>query len=192
MENEKVNCESDKLLLLQMEQGNKAAFNKLYNKYWDWAYSRAFARLGNSSQTEDVVQNVFVKIWLRRENPISNFQAYLHVAIRNQVFKVIAKEKKKCPFIDNIQNFQEAGLLADRGILWEEFHKEYQSHVEQLPPKRQKIFRLRFHEDLTTKEISSALGVSRKTVQNQLGKAISQLRVSFSHLFSFIGLIGLW
>jgi RNA polymerase sigma factor (sigma-70 family) len=48
-----------------------------------------------------------------------------------------------------------------------------------LPPKRQQIFRLRFHDDIPTKTIASQMRISRKTVQNQLGKAIEQLRVFF-------------
>ena len=50
------------------------------------------------------------------------------------------------------------------------------------PAKRQLIFRLRFENDLSTKDIAHQLGLSRKTVQNQLGKAIEQLRINLTHL----------
>lgn len=183
MEHTNSNCNEDRLLLMQMEKGNKGAFSKLYDKYWQQAYSKAYIRLGNSDKAKDVVQDVFLNIWVRREHSIGNFPAYLHVAIRNQVLKIIAKDKKKYPFLDKLKFMHEEGSQPDRNLLWKEFYKSYKSQIEKLPPKRQKIFRLHFHEDLTTKRISTELGVSRKTVQNQLGKAVAQLRTSLMHLF---------
>ena len=182
MENTNSNGKDDRLLL-EIKKGNKEAFSKLYDKYWQQAYSKAYIRLGNSDQAKDVVQDVFLNIWVRREHSIGNFPAYLHVAVRNQVLKIIAKEKKKHPFLDMLQVMHEDGHQPDRNLLWKEFYKSYKSQIETLPPKRQKIFRLHFHKDLTTKKISTELGISRKTVQNQLGKAVAQLRTSLMHLF---------
>lgn len=179
---ENTNCKDDRLLL-ELKKGNKEAFSRLYDKYWQQAYSKAYIRLGNSDQAKDVVQDVFLNIWARREHTIGNFPAYLHIAVRNQVFKIIAKEKKKYPFLDMLEVIQEQGSQPDRNLLWKEFYKSYQLQIEKLPPKRQKIFRLHFHKDLPTKKISAELGISRKTVQNQLGKAVAQLRTSLMQLF---------
>jgi RNA polymerase sigma-70 factor (ECF subfamily) len=71
-------------------------------------------------------------------------------------------------------------------VLWKEFFRSYEALLQSLPTKRQAIFRLHFHEDLPTKDIAAKLGLSRKTVQNQLGKAIEKLRISLSHLLSML------
>jgi RNA polymerase sigma-70 factor (ECF subfamily) len=75
-------------------------------------------------------------------------------------------------------------------LLWKEVAASYDALVATLPPKRQQIFKMRYQEDLTTTEIASTLQVSRKTVQNQLTRAIEQLKVSLSHIFLFLLLLG--
>jgi RNA polymerase sigma-70 factor (ECF subfamily) len=80
-------------------------------------------------------------------------------------------------------NITEKNSKADAPLLWKEFFKMYEIFLESLPPKRQEIFRLRYQEDLSTKEISEQLSISRKTVQNQLGKAIETLKVCLLRTF---------
>src|SRR5690606_1989462 len=131
---------------------------------------------------KDIVQDIFLNIWLKKENHIDNLPAYLNVAVRNRVFKQVEKQKTTVPFLDLLQNLQEKNLMPEKELLWKEFYSAYEALITTLPPKRQNIFRLHFHEDITTKEIAQQLGLSRKTVQNQIGKAIEQLRVSLHNL----------
>ena len=177
---------SDSLLLLQIEQGSPSAFDALYEKYWAKAYSNAYKRLKDTDQAKDIVQDIFINIWLRKETHIDNFPAYVKTAIRNRVFKLAEKQKMTCHFLDKLQNISSTDLNADAEIRREEFYSAYENLVATLPPKRQIIFRLRFQEDLTTKAIADQLDLTRKTVQNQLGKAIEQLRVSLLHLFTLL------
>jgi RNA polymerase sigma-70 factor (ECF subfamily) len=72
---------------------------------------------------------------------------------------------------------------ADSNIEYQEFYKAYEAVLKTISPKKQLIFRLRFHEDLSTKVIADQLGITRKTVQNQLGRAIEQLRLKIRLLF---------
>lgn len=166
----------DRLLLAQMQQGNKEAFDHLFKKYWPQAYGGAYKRLKDVDQAKDIVQEVFVNIWLKRETLIHNFPAYLNIAVRNQVFKHAVKEQRNSPFLDVFQNLPAENQQADANIRWNEFSTAYEALITTLPPKRQRIFRLRFHDDLTTNAIAVEMGITRKTVQNQLGKAIEQLR----------------
>ena len=88
------------------------------------------------------------------------------------------------PFFDILDNIPEKNSQADADLLWKEFFKSFEAFMESLPPKRQIIFRLRFQEDLPTKDISMQLGITRKTVQNQLGKAIETLKVSLLRILT--------
>lgn len=182
MSNAIIDLMNDKLLLLQVEQGNKQAFDELYEKYWEQTFSLAYKRLKNMDQAKDIVQDIFLNIWLKKENHIDNLPAYLNVAVRNRVFKQVEKQKATVPFLDILQNIQEKNQMPDKDLLWKEFYSAYEALIATLPPKRQNIFRLHFHEDITTKAIAHQLGLSRKTVQNQIGKAIEQLRVSLHNL----------
>jgi len=169
----------DNLLLQQIEQGSKHAFNILYEKHWRKAYTEAYKRLKDSDQAKDIVQEIFTHIWLKRENlHINNLPAYLNVAIRNKVFKLVEKQKLIHPFFNILEDMPATYLQTDDNLLWKEFLTSYEALLNTLPAKRQIIFRLHFQNDLPTKDIAAQLGITRKTVQNQLGKAIEKLKIS--------------
>jgi RNA polymerase sigma factor (sigma-70 family) len=169
----------DELLLLELRQNSKSAFNQLFEKYWESAYSNAYRRLKDADQAKDIVQDIFAHVWLHRATDrIQNFPAYLHTAIRNRVIKITSRQKATHPFFNPTDNISGNARNADQSLLWKEFHIAYEACLNSLPPQRQIIFRLRFHDDLPTKAIASLLGLSRKTVQNQLGLAVEKLRVS--------------
>jgi len=167
----------DEYLLQQITLGNKEAFSELYRKYWTKAYSLAYARLADEDKAKDVVQEVFTNIWVRKEFLIRNFQAYLSVSIRNQVIKQLTRERHIDYTRMTLPDIPSPYSQADERIKRKEFYASYNQIVAMLPPKRQTIFKLHHHDDLATKTIAAELGLSLKTVQNQLGKAVEQLRL---------------
>lgn len=179
------NLISDTLLLKQVEEGSKKAFNILFDKYWQSAFSEACKRLKKHDNAKDIVQEIFTHIWINRETlHIKNLPAYLNVAIRNKVIRFVDKQKLVHPFFNLLENIPEKNSETDADLLWKEFLKSYDALIESLPPKRQAIFRLRYQEDLPTKVISMQLGITRKTVQNQLGKAIETLKISLLRILT--------
>jgi RNA polymerase sigma-70 factor (family 1) len=178
---------TDDVLLRRIGQGNAEAFNLLYEKYWQQAYANAFKRLQDYDAAKDIVQEIFTHIWLKRETvQIENFPAYINIAVRNKVFKFFEKQKLQHPFFNILETIPATYLHTDANVLWKEFYKSYEALLDTLPEKRQVIFRKRYQDDLSTTEIASQLGLSRKTVQNQLGKALEQLRVSLFNLLSIM------
>lgn len=166
-------------LLKLIEEGNYQAFDVLFEKHWQKAYSEAYKRLKNQDNAKDIVQEIFVHIWVNRQKlKIKNLPAYLHISIRNKVINFVAKQKPIHPFFDQFDNFAETNSPADADLLWKDFSNSYEALLSTLPPRRQIIFRLHYQEDLSTKEISKRLGVTKKTVQNQLGKAINTLKLT--------------
>jgi len=181
------NLSNDSLLLQQVEQGNSHAFNVLYEKYWELAFTNAYKRLKDYDQAQDIVQEIFTHIWLKRETlHIDNLPAYLNISVRNQVFKLVEKQKLIHPFFSVLETMSATSFQADADLLWKEFFKSYEALLATLPAKRQLIFRLRFQEDVPTKDIAVQLGLSRKTVQNQLSKAIEQLQISLLHMLTVL------
>lgn len=177
----------DEILLAQLNDGSIEAFNILFDRYWQRAFSDAFKRLYNEDDAKDIVQEIFVYIWTNREViHIQNFPAYLHIAVRNKVIKLLAKRKTTHPFYDLLDEAGQQASGADANLMWKEFAKEYESLVNSLPPKRKEIFRLRYQEDQSTNAIAERLGITRKTVQNQLGKAIETLKGALTGIFLFV------
>ena len=178
---------NDSVLLQQIEQGSTSAFDSLFEKYWPQAYSSAYKRLKNHDDAKDIVQEIFTHIWISRKTThIENMPAYLHVAIRNKVIKLINKQKQAHPFFDLLDSVSENNLYADSPLLWKEFMKSYESLLKTLPPKRQAIFRLRYEENISTKAIAAQMRINRKTVQNQLGKAVETLKVSLLRILTLV------
>ena len=177
----------DAVLLEQIAQGSEAAFNLLFEKYWDKSYVEAYKRLKNSDDAKDIVQEIFAHIWTNRQLlNIKNLPAYLHIAVRNRVIKLMTRQKPVHPFFSLMDNIPEKYSLADSNLLWKEFFSAYEALLQSLPPKRRVIFRMRYQEGLSTKDIAGQLGIKRKTIQNQLGKAIDTLKVSLLRIFIIV------
>jgi RNA polymerase sigma-70 factor (ECF subfamily) len=177
--------EEDKLLLLQMqEDDDNLAFDTLYDKYWEQIYNAAYKRLKDADYAKDITQDIFLQLWLRRkELSIDNLVSYLYTSVRNNVFKWIEKEQKYTPIPEVLAQLGIAKDQADAEILRKEFLIKYERLINSLTPSQQEIFRMRYHEDLTTQQIADKLQISRKTVQNQLGKSMAQLRESLGPLY---------
>ena len=180
----KENKESDLLLLQQIKANNMLAFDALYEKYWEQVYNAALKRSKDADYAKDLTQDIFLRIWDKRaEIQIDHLAPYLFTAVRNNVFKWIEKEQKFTPIPELLAQLAQDKNEADAEMLRKEFMRKYEALVDTLTPAQQQIFRMRFNEDLSTKEIAERLNISRKTVQNQLAKSVLQLRTSFDLLY---------
>ncbi|MEE1945828.1 sigma-70 family RNA polymerase sigma factor [Pedobacter sp. KR3-3] len=169
----------DQSILLELQNGNDKAFDALYDKYWDFVYTSAYKRLQNTEQAKDITQDIFLKLWNARQNlQVANLPAYLQVATRNSVFKLLEKEQKYTPASEVMLECRTSAQQADTEILYRELFEAYQKMIGSLTTAQQTIFKMRYDQEQSTSEIAQALGISRKTVQNQLGKSINQLRES--------------
>lgn len=174
---------NDQALLAQLRDGDSYAFDVLYQKYWDKVYGEAFKRLQNVDKAKDITQEVFVSLWAKRkENFIDNLPAYLFVSVRNNVFKLQKKASLFSPIEDLLDDLYASPQKADAKILEHEFFKALAAFIEALTPAQQQIFKMHYQEELSTKEIAERLQISRKTVQNQLGKAVIRLRTMMTLL----------
>jgi RNA polymerase sigma-70 factor (family 1) len=169
----------DKLLLLKLKGGSTEAFDALYEKYWKEIYTAAFKRLQDPAQAKDITQDIFLQLWLKREeNNIDNLPAYLFTATKNKVFNWMEKERRYTPVPELLLQLKTSRDQTDAELLRKEFMKAYEALIDTLTQSQQQIFRMRYQQDLSTSEIAELLDISRKTVQNQLGKAVAQLRAS--------------
>lgn len=176
---------TDNFLLCEVEKGNSLAFDKLFDRYWDFAYNMAYKRLKNQDDSKDVVQEIFTHIWVNRcTKRIENLPAYLNISVRNKVLKLVSSKKSTHPFYRYTENLPAHHTHADSQLLQKEFSQSYEEVIQTLPAKRQEVFRMRFNEDMPTKEIADRLGLSQKTVQNQLGKAIETIKGSMLRIIS--------
>lgn len=174
----------DAELLRSLKDGSMEAFNALYQRYWQPAYNAAFKRLNDPAAAQDVTQDIFLQLWNRRADlHILHLPAYIHTSVRNRVLNLLESQQRFLPMEDLFAESASGGEGADALARRNQWLKSYHALVDALPPGRQEIFRMRYNEGATPDQIAAHLNISRKTVQNQLGKALARLRASLGAMF---------
>lgn len=166
-------------LLLKVASGDEIAFRRLFERYWDNIYGVAFTFTKSPVIAEEMVQDVFVKIWTKREQlpEIKNFNDYLFIIARNHIFSVLRKKIYEEPFADHLKDyFLEASNLPDQQLLYREAENLVQEAVAQLPPQQHLIYCLSRKDGLNQDEIASKLNISKNTVKSHMSKALQFIR----------------
>lgn len=172
----------DEKLLELLQGGDRIAFNDIYNRYWSKLYLSAYNILRDRQTSEDIVQEVLVSLWLKRETlAIESLHCYLYGAIRYQVFKAIRAGKSKKYTIAEA-NAPSVENEAENVLCEQDINNLLEQSVAKLPEKCRQIFLLSRKQHLSTSEIAVQLGIASKTVENQLTIALRRLRASMSHL----------
>ena len=92
---------TDAQLSALLAQDDRAAFDAIYDRYWQVMYDHAYKRLRNKHQCQEIIQDVFIDLWLRKgQVDINNIKPYLLTAVRFQVYKLVSKEKAGSPFFE--------------------------------------------------------------------------------------------
>lgn len=178
---------SDLELIALIRQDDCNSFAKIYERHWQDLFNTAYKRNRNREQCRDIVQNVFTDLWNRRKTLIIvDLPAFLHTAIRFQVFKLIKQQPEQATLLELFDDIITSPVHSDDTILEKEVLALVGIWIEALPAKRRKIFLLHYMEDLSTKEIASYLNISQKTVQNQLNTASHNLRIRLAHFLSLL------
>lgn len=167
---------SEKQLLQQLKKNDEHALTQLYKAHWQPLFLSAYNVLKDKKASEDIVQEIFLQLWLRRDtlDVRESLKAYLSTAVRYQVFHHIRKASKNKLVLKN-----EEALFAEspeEGLLRKDLCGQVHKVVEDLPERCRLIYRLSREEQLTHKEIAHRLNISIKTVENQLTIALRRVR----------------
>ena len=163
-----------------MELLDKNRFKEVFKEYYNPLCNFATSITSDPKMAQDVVQDVFTKLWDKRNELVinTNEKSYLFQAVKHRAFEILRKRKNETKI--NVSDFEES-FSPDKGI--EEQADKFMlkeflyNSIRQLPPKCQEIFVLNKVNGLTYNEIADDLDISVKTVENQIGKAYRKLRV---------------
>ena len=187
MKEQSIHTDNDDLLLQQLHEGKKEAFDTLYQKYWKFVINLSFKRINNIEKSEDIAQEIFIQLWLRRNDMlIKSLPAYLFIAVRNNVFSLMAKENKYIAMDLSVLTTAANDDATDELLLSKEALKRYEEEVNALPSQQKIILKMRYDDELSTDQVSQLLDLSPKTVRNHLGRALSTIRTALMLCLSFL------
>jgi RNA polymerase sigma-70 factor (ECF subfamily) len=173
----------EKTLLLLVAKGDELAFREIFDRYRKKVLFIARKLLGSEEETEDVLQEVFLKIWTNKEKlpEILQFNSYLNSILRNVVFNMLRKRAYGAAFIEEM--LTTSGNLDTTVMSQTEFYelqKRLSVAVNQLPPQQKKVFQLGRIEGYKHEEIAEMLGISKGTVKKHMAEALRNLRAFFT------------
>jgi len=170
---------SDKQLIAAIKRGNKDAFSLLFQKYSSHCYNIAIKYTANEKDSEDIVQEVFSRVWIHRRmlDQTLPIIPYLVKIGKNLIFNQSKKRlhhvayKKYFLSSKNIDDFQ-----TEETVFLDELENLINDEVQYFPSRRKEIYLLSWEKGLTTKEIAYKLNITTSTVENHLNKALKILR----------------
>jgi len=181
--------QEEQILILQLSKGNKAAFTRLYEIYWKQVYNFSRLYLTNQSVAEEVVQEVFVKVWESHDfiKEGENFKGLLFIITRNLIFnqhrKNVNEDFYKMTVLAGMEN---TSFDLEEEIEAKNLSEYIDQLINELPLRRREIFNLSRKEHKTYKEIAELLQISEKTVENQIAEALKYLRKNILLLTFFV------
>ena len=173
-------------LFKKIEQGNKSAFNELFGLYYHKLLCIAMQYVKNLESAEEITSELFVKLWLKRANlaRVGNPQVYLYTSIKNASLNLIRSEKRRklifSPWSTAASSVEMAMVSEVSNVVDQELFRLLNEAVAGLPEQRRMIFIMIKEDGLKSKAVAEIMGVSIRTVENQLYKAVKSLADTLS------------
>ena len=169
----------DRELGKRIRRGDKQAFDRMYELYAQRLYGFSISILKNKEDAKEVVQETFLKIWNKRQtiNPKRSFKAYLFTISYHIITDLLKERSSSVNFQEYLkENFTADSARTDDWVNFEELKVKLNHLVNKLPHKRKQIYLLSREEGLSHFEIAQKLGISVKTVENQINLSLKYFR----------------
>ena len=173
-----------KTLFQEIQRGSRDAFNHLFNLYYTKLVAFARQYTGQMGGAEEICSELFVKLWLKRNSlsGILNPEVYLYVSVKNACLNLIRSEKKRANLFSEEEGHPSVEITSRSYSSLEdkELMRLLTVAVSSLPEQRKIIFRLIKEDGFKAAEVAQILGISKRTVENQLYKAVKTLADAIS------------
>lgn len=165
-------------LMKQIARGDESAYTLVFNKYSKQVFDVAMLYVKDTITAREIVQEVFLKVWLKRETmpSINNFEDYLFILTRNHIYDSFKKQAVRSKAYDYLFHHQPTAIDdADYRLQDHQYENLLDKAVSHLPPERKKVYVAR-KEGFSNEEISHHLNISIHTVKKQMQLAMSSVR----------------
>lgn len=174
---------SDKEQWVEIQSGNRIVYEAVFRKYYQMLCAFGYSKLKDADSAEEIVQEVFVKLWEKRiDLEISNFKSYLFSSVNNTILNHFKHQAVRREHAAEMKVVQES-FSENTETEYNELEQKLHLLINEMPEARKKVFRMVKMEGLKYKETAEKLGISVKTVENQMGKALKYLKVNLKEFF---------
>lgn len=183
---------TDSELISLISDNDTNAFTELYYRYKDKLYAFAFHLSGSSAEAEDLVHEIFSKIWENRGSFKGKevFGSYLYKMAKNFYIDRLRRFSRETLLRNQLK--EDAGLVSTEGnLLYKEMEKILRSSIERLPYRQKEIYILHRDKGLKYNEIAETLGLSISTVENHFSRAMENIRKNFDTEYNMLFLLPL-
>jgi len=168
--------------------GNEEEFSTLFRKYYEQLYMFAGHFVKDPQSAENIVQDVFVKLWIDRKKIIirSNVKSYLYTSVKNLSLNFIKREGRLLSINEQLETIGENSSNPEAEYIKNESYISINKAIEELPEKCRRIYKMKRYDDLSYAEIAEILGISINTIKTQMKRAIKSLNKKLIHLKTII------
>ncbi|HEY2726808.1 MAG TPA: RNA polymerase sigma-70 factor [Parafilimonas sp.] len=179
---------SEEVLIKLLKAGDEAAFKAIYQRYWKPLYRKVYFKIRSHETAEEIVQNVFVKLWENRTYAsILYLENYLQTAVKYQVINHFRSLLTKEKYLKSLkEKYSETEDTSATNLLVHELNAIIDKAIHELPEKTQTIFNLSRNENYTIKQISESMHLSEKAVEYHITKSLAQLRLYLKEIITFL------
>ena len=166
-------------LLASLKKGNRAAFEAIFDLYENRLYYFVFSITKSEYATEEILQEVFIKIWTKKEtiDPNRSFESFIFTIAKNLTYNYLRnianQQSLKEEYWKNISSLNEE---TKDSILLAEYEDIVHDILQQIPTQKRSIYILSKQQGKSNKEIADLLGITQKTVKNHLWKTLQIIR----------------
>tara|TARA_R110002050_G_scaffold273113_2_gene417125 strand:- start:24724 stop:25308 length:585 start_codon:yes stop_codon:yes gene_type:complete len=172
--------EDDKIELLQsLKNGDRTAFNIIFNKYQKKLYYFIFSITKSKYNTEEILQSVFIKIWTNKEsiNLSKSFDSYVFTIAKNLTYNHLRTiSNRESLRLELWQTISFSTKQTDDELLFSEYESIVNDILEGIPKQKRSIYVLSREEGKSNQEIAELLGITQKTVKNHLWKTLQTIK----------------
>ena len=163
----------------RMVEGDKEAFRFFFEKYYSDLCNLVNVYLHDSMMAEEIAQDIFIYIWKKKGDIVieSSVKSYLLRSAKNKSLNYIRNEKTKLDIHSKLANFNKETIeMPDTVMDANQLREVINAAIDSLPERCREVYILGKEKSMSYKEISEELGISVKTVESQMGKALKKLR----------------
>jgi RNA polymerase sigma-70 factor (ECF subfamily) len=179
-------------LTAQLAKRDSSAFEEVFKTYFKNLHAYACTILKDEADAEEAVQQVFFKLWERAEHLSfsGSVAAYLYRAVHNQCLNQLKHQKVKANHQLHVAySMKNESVNGPAKMISKELEQKIREALNELPEQCRTVFQLSRFEEMKYREIADQLDISIKTVENQMGKALKQLRLKLVDFLTLLFLI---